>query len=332
MISNKLDWLGHYTEIIPDSFAFDGIQYQPKSATVSGLLILRLLEQKGQEFVDQEISRALSASVEPYSSMTVSIQPKERLAAERRNVYCSVTAQLARWVTGKISLEVDPRLANDANLVVQEVRELAKILKTYDVDAKSKILFKIPGTWEGILAAKMITLQEEYMCQVTHVYSMAQATAAADAKVAVVQPYVGRVNDWYHKNPDKLSEDNDGLGDNEGVRLVSKVYNFIKKYDLPTRVMAASIRNTKDAIALSGVDYMVLSPKLIKDLAMTPGTFEPPKLTPKSAEMANFTPQEIRGQELSEAAESLLQDSLKASSETIEKVEDILANTAIGNL
>jgi len=331
MISNKLDWLGHYTQIVPDSFAFGGTQYQPKSGTVSGLLILRLLEQKGQQFIDEEISRALSASIES-NPMTVSIKPRERLVSERRNVYCTVAAKLANEVSGKVSLEVDPRLSHDANSIVEEVRALAKILDKHDVDVKSKILFKIPGTWEGILAAKMLTLQEEFSCQVTHVYSMAQATAAADAKVAVIQPYVGRINDWHRCNNADTSSHADKGGDNHGVVLAKKIYNFIHKYELPTKVMAASIRNVKDAISLAGIDYMVLSPLLIKSLASEPGSFEPPVLTPDRASSAQFSPQEIRGSELGECAETLLEASIKASSEAIEKVEEVLANTAIGNL
>eukprot|EP00466_Bigelowiella_natans_P019085 jgi/Bigna1/68009/fgenesh1_pg.5_\ len=401
MISNKLDWLGHYTQIVPDSFAFGGTQYQPKSGTVSGLLILRLLEQKGQQFIDEEISRALSASIESFvvlidlyhstnnpngpntassypiataaatsaliaaikfsktnksknatyqNPMTVSIKPRERLVSERRNVYCTVAAKLANEVSGKkepenilvactvfvvspmVSLEVDPRLSHDANSIVEEVRALAKILDKHDVDVKSKILFKIPGTWEGILAAKMLTLQEEFSCQVTHVYSMAQATAAADAKVAVIQPYVGRINDWHRCNNADTSSHADKGGDNHGVVLAKKIYNFIHKYELPTKVMAASIRNVKDAISLAGIDYMVLSPLLIKSLASEPGSFEPPVLTPDRASSAQFSPQEIRGSELGECAETLLEASIKASSEAIEKVEEVLANTAIGNL
>ncbi|GAB5354829.1 hypothetical protein AAMO2058_000152900 [Amorphochlora amoebiformis] len=165
VISSKLDWINVYTEIVPDVFTMDeGLDTKPKrSATVSGRLVLRLLELKGQQFIDEEVTRSI-APVEG-ASMSVSIQPKEQIAEERRNVYAIVAAELARGVSGKVSVEVDPRVCHDATLCVEEVQLLARAISNQGIDVKDKILFKIPGTWEGILAAKMITLQEHFSCQ-----------------------------------------------------------------------------------------------------------------------------------------------------------------------
>jgi len=249
---------------------------------------------------------------------------------EIHSVYATVAAKLADQVSGKVSLEVDPRVSHDAKLVMEEVQELARILHDNGVEVKSKILFKIPGTWEGILAAKMLTLQQEFGCQVTHVYSMAQATAAADAKVAVIQPYVGRINDWYRANPSKVPRELETS--NYGVNLVKKIYNFVKKYDMESKVVAASIRNVDEAIALAGIDYMILSPSLIRSLAALPGSFGPPALSPEGAGSAGFTPQDVRGYELGECAEELLKASVTSAGATVDKVEEVLANTAIGNM
>jgi transaldolase len=143
---------------------------------------------------------------------------------------------------------------------------------------RERILVKIASTWEGIKAAETLT-KEGIRCNMTLTFSMAQALACAEAKVQLISPFVGRILDWHTKNyPDqKFTPDSE-----PGVQLVRDIYNYYKKYELKTEIMAASFRNTGEIIALSGCDLLTIPPALLNDLERTEGTLDR-KLSPEKA-------------------------------------------------
>jgi len=322
--SNKLQWLVQHTEVVPDAFSMEGVDYQPRSGTVNSNMILRMMDIEGLNFIEDEIRPAVTAMMS--DAMFDSYEPEKRLKSERRHLYAIVASKLLARVSGKVSMEIDPRVAYDTAAILDEVRVLAEDCKRVGIDVYGKIIFKIPGTKNGIDAAGMLT-REGFCCQVTHIYSLAQAIAATDAGVAIVQPMVGRVNDWHKTHPDKVSS-YQATSRNPGIDLVKNIFAHIKKQEKKTKIMAASIRNAKDALSIAGVDLMVINPAIIQSLAADSSTDVPVPLNIK--DQPDRYPKEMQSQDFGQCAEELIDSELRRATESVLKVEDTLANTVLG--
>uniref|UniRef100_A0A7S3YSD7 Transaldolase n=2 Tax=Lotharella globosa TaxID=91324 RepID=A0A7S3YSD7_9EUKA len=289
---------------------------------------MRLMDTQGFNFIEEEIRPAMTATMT--DAMFDGYEPEQRIKSERRHLYAIVASKILKRVSGKVSIEIDPRVAYDTAKTLEEVRVLASDCKRVGIDVDNKIIFKIPGTQEGIKAAGILTKKDGFCCQVTHVYSLAQAVAATEQGVAVVQPYVGRVNDWYKTHQDKNVDATEyATSDNPGVELVRCIYNYVRRGNKDTKIMAASIRTPEDALAVAGVDYMVISPGIIKSLALS-GTSGAPDNSILE-EHVEFNPRELQTKEFGRLAEDLLGSEIKRSTETVEKLEYNLANTVLGS-
>jgi transaldolase len=179
-------------------------------------------------------------------------------------------------VPGRVSTEVDARLSYDTDATIAQARS---IIKQYDAAGigRDHVLIKIASTWEGIRAAEVLE-RDGIHCNLTLLFGLHQAIAAADAGVTLISPFVGRILDWYKKDTGK---DYHGA-DDPGVQSVTRIYNYFKKFGYKTVVMGASFRNIGEITELAGCDLLTISPQLLAELEATAGDL-PRKLLPEAA-------------------------------------------------
>jgi len=180
-------------------------------------------------------------------------------------------------VPGRVSTEVDARLSYDTAATIQQAHSIVAQYDTAGI-GRERVLVKIASTWEGIRAAEVLE-REGIHCNLTLLFGLHQAIAAAEAGVTLVSPFVGRILDWYKKDTGK-----DYAGANDpGVISVTHVYNYYKKFGYKTQVMGASFRNIGEIRELAGCDLLTISPQLLAELEATEGEL-PRKLDPKAAQ------------------------------------------------
>src|SRR5208282_5981309 len=179
-------------------------------------------------------------------------------------------------VPGRVSTEVDARLSFDTEATIAQARS---IIAQYDAAGigRDRVLVKIASTWEGIRAAEVLE-SEEIHCNLTLLFGLHQAIAAADAGATLISPFVGRILDWYKKDTGKDYKD----AEDPGVQSVTKIYNYFKKFGYKTVVMGASFRNIGEICELAGCDLLTISPQLLAELESTEGEL-PRKLDPATA-------------------------------------------------
>eukprot|EP00884_Botryococcus_braunii_P009450 jgi/Botrbrau1/18506/Bobra.0072s0084.2 len=179
------------------------------------------------------------------------------------------------WMLKCGLVQVDPRLANDADKVYQRAHNLLAGYKEMGLP-QDKVIIRIPATWEGIQAAKKLEA-EGIATHIILVYSFVQAAAAAQAGVSVIQPNIGRLGDWYVKHPGVIRnpkgprEDSGATStENPGIKLAERIYSYVKQLHPKTRVMISGIRKKEDALALAGADFLVVGPKVVQELSQMP--------------------------------------------------------------
>src|SRR6266478_8383580 len=189
-------------------------------------------------------------------------------------------------VPGRVSTETDARLSYDVEGSINKARRLIKLYEERKIP-RERVLIKIASTWEGLKAAEQLQ-KEGIKCNLTLLFSLPQAVRAAEAKVQLISPFVGRIYDWYKK---ENKRDYAGPED-PGVRSVAEIYTYYKKFGIPTEVMGASFRNVGQILELAGCDCLTISPELMEELSKS---YEPVerKLTPEKAKAANVEKLEL---------------------------------------
>jgi transaldolase len=177
--------------------------------------------------------------------------------------------EITKIVPGYVSTEVDARLSFDTKATVAKARKLIELYKEVGID-KSRILIKIAATWEGIKAAEVLE-KEGITCNLTLIFSIAQAIACGDAGATLVSPFVGRIMDWHKKDQGVLGFPGP---EDPGVLSVKQIYNYYKKHGYNTIVMGASFRNADEIVELVGCDRLTISPALLDELALEEGKIE----------------------------------------------------------
>jgi transaldolase len=252
-MANALEQLKQFTTIVADTGNVNAIQeYKPIDATTNPSLILAAA--KMDEYQDL-IKDAIS-----YGN-TKGATEDEKVSAAMDKLFVNFGKEILKIVPGRVSTEVDARLSFDVEGSVKKAKEFIRLYEEAGV-SRVRILIKLSTTWEGVQAAKILE-KEGIHCNMTLLFSFAQAIACAEAGVTLISPFVGRIFDWFVKSTGV--KEYPSLED-PGVVSVTKIYNYYKKFGYKTVVMGASFRNANQIKALTGCDLLTISPKLLKEL------------------------------------------------------------------
>ena len=252
-MTTQLDSLRNMTVVVADTGDIDAIKkYQPQDATTNPSLILSasVLPQYAP-LIDEAVAYAKAQSTDKAQQL---IDAEDKLAV-------NIGLEILKIVPGRISTEVDARLSYDTQATVEKARKLIALYNAAGI-SNDRILIKIASTWQGIRAAEILE-KEGINCNLTLLFSEAQARACAEAGVYLISPFVGRILDWYKANTDKKEY---ALAEDPGVISVTKIYNYYKEYGYKTVVMGASFRNVGEIIELAGCDRLTIAPALLKEL------------------------------------------------------------------
>ena len=272
MSQNLLEQLRKFTIVVADTGDMEAMEkFRPQDATTNPSLITAAAQlPQYQPIVDSVLKDARKELGEGATDKDVANLAFQRLAI-------AFGKKILKIVPGRVSTEVDARLSYDTEATIAQARS---IIKQYDEAGvgRERILVKIASTWEGIKAAEVLE-KEGIHCNLTLLFGLHQAIAAADAGVTLISPFVGRILDWYKKDTGK---DFKGA-DDPGVQSVTRIYNYFKKFGYKTVVMGASFRNIGEIEELAGCDLLTISPQLLGELESTEGDL-PRKLDPQAAQ------------------------------------------------
>jgi transaldolase len=272
MPQNLLEQLRKYTVVVADTGDMEAMEkFHPQDATTNPSLITAAAQMpQYQSIVDGVLRDARKELGGGATDKAVANLAFQRLAI-------AFGKKILAIVPGRVSTEVDARLSYDSAATIAQARS---IIAQYDAAGigRERILVKIASTWEGICAAKVLE-KEGIHCNLTLLFGLHQAIAAAEAGVTLVSPFVGRILDWYKKD---TGRDYQGAAD-PGVISVTRVYNYYKKFGYKTQVMGASFRNTGEIEELAGCDLLTISPQLLAELEAAKGAL-PRKLDAKAAQ------------------------------------------------
>ncbi|MFT5558553.1 MAG: transaldolase [Psychromonas sp.] len=256
-MSNKLDQLRKFTTVVADTGDVEEIaKYQPEDATTNPSLILKAAQLADYKYlIDSSIAYAKSKSADKAQQI---VDTCDMLAV-------NIGKEILKIVPGRISTEVDARLSYDTEKSVIKARQLIKMYNDAGIK-NDRILIKLASTWEGIRAGEILE-KEGINCNLTLLFSFAQARACAEAEVFLISPFVGRIMDWY-----KAKEGKSFAGvEDPGVISVSTIYNYYKEHGYKTVVMGASFRNLDEILELAGCDRLTISPQLLQELKDSSG-------------------------------------------------------------
>ncbi|QDP00494.1 transaldolase [Thalassotalea sp. PS06] len=252
-MTDQLSQLKAMTTVVADTGDVDAIaRFQPQDATTNPSLLLKASDLEGYQSL-------LAQAIEFGKSQAQNEAEQISEAADMFSVLTGV--EILKIVPGRISTEVDSRLSFDTEATVAKAQKLIGLYEQHGI-SKDKILIKIASTWEGIRAAEILE-QQGINCNLTLLFSFAQAQACAEAGVFLISPFVGRILDWYKKSTGK---DSYPAAEDPGVVSVTSIYNYYKQHGYNTIVMGASFRNKDEILELAGCDRLTISPALLAEL------------------------------------------------------------------
>jgi len=268
-MANKLEQLKKMTTIVSDTGDIDSIkQYHPTDATTNPSLILAAAQKP-------QYKKLIEDAVNYGKKHAKSKEEQHVLMMDK--LFVNFGLEILKLIPGRVSTEVDARLSFDVEGSIKKAHSLIKLYEDAGI-AKERILIKLASTWEGTVAAR--TLEKEGVhCNMTLLFSMAQAIACAEAKATLISPFVGRILDWYKKSEGVESYP---PAKDPGVISVTEIYNYFKKFGYKTEIMGASFRNVEEIIELAGCDLLTISPQLLEELSKAEGSVER-KLDPAHA-------------------------------------------------
>jgi len=264
-----LESLKQYTTVVADTGDIEAIhRHRPQDATTNPSLLYHAAQIPAYRCLVEEAAERASALGGSHQQMAEEFIDQ---------MFVLFGSQILKVVPGRVSTEVAARLSFDTPGTVAKARKLISLYQKKGV-SRERILIKIASTWEGIQAANELE-QQGIHCNLTLLFSFAQAVACAEAGATLISPFVGRIYDWYKKEggSKEIPPDQD-----PGVGSVERIYNYYKKYGYKTQVMGASFRNVNQIVRLAGCDLLTISPDLLDQLEQTQGTMER-KLDPAEA-------------------------------------------------
>jgi transaldolase len=263
-----LDSLKRFTTVVADTGDIEAMrQFRPQDATTNPSLLLKAAQQpQYRPLVEAALADADRAGV----------SESKRAEAFMDRLAVAFGREILKIVPGRVSTEVDARLSFDTVATVAKARELIDLYERAGI-GRERILIKVGSTWEGIRAAAELE-REGIHCNLTLLFSFAQAVACAEAGVTLISPFVGRIFDYYKKE----RGGDIPAADDPGVQSVTRIYNYYKKHGYRTQVMGASFRKVEQIIDLAGCDLLTISPDLLEALQKKDGEIVP-RLTPEGA-------------------------------------------------
>ena len=264
-MTSKLDQLREMTTVVADTGDIEAVaRLKPVDCTTNPTIVLKAL---GTPMFADAVKEATQWGKSQTGDGVV--------AAVADRLAISVGAALVKLVPGRVSTEVDADLSFDTEASIAKARQIIAAYKERGIE-RDRILIKLASTWEGIRAAEVLQ-KEGIDCNLTLLFSKAQAIACADAGVFLISPFVGRILDWYKKSTGKEYT----AEEDPGVVSVRAIYNYYKANGIKTIVMGASFRNAGEIEALAGCDRLTISPALLDELAADTGKLER-KLSPET--------------------------------------------------
>ena len=260
-MENLLSQLKKHSIIVADTGDFGSIEkYQPRDATTNPSLLLKAA-------IMPEYSSLFDQCISDTKQIGLNGDHAVEEAMDRLSVAFGL--EILKIVSHRVSTEVDATLSFDTLGTVEKAKSLITRYENAGI-GRERILIKIASTWEGICAAKTLT-QEGIHCNLTLLFSQAQAVACAEANVQLISPFVGRILDWYKKSTGKEFY---APVEDPGVLSVTNIYHYYRKFGYQTEVMGASFRNKEEVLALAGCDLLTISPGLLEELQAGNGTVE----------------------------------------------------------
>lgn len=271
--SSQLDQLKQFTTVVADTGDFESIRkYSPQDATTNPTLIFKAVQQ-------EEYKPLLAQAIADNRGSSLGGEALHKKIID--DLLVAFGRKILDIVPGRVSTEVDARLSFDVEATLQKARYLIGLYEKAGVP-RERILIKIASTWEGAQAAE-ICEKEGIHCNLTLMFSLAQAIACAEAGVTLISPFVGRIYDYY-----KATTGKEYVGaEDPGVQSVHKIYGYYKKFGYKTQVMGASFRNIGEILELAGCDLLTISPDLLGKLQSSDAAVER-KLSPEIAKASDI--------------------------------------------
>jgi transaldolase len=314
-MASFLEQLRGMTTVVSDTGDFNAIkQFHPQDATTNPSLIAAASEKPEYQPVVDGVLKQLRKEAGP------NVSDADLAKQAFMHLEVAFGLQILDIIPGRVSTEVDARLSYDTEKSVAQAREIIAMYDKAGI-SRDRVLVKLASTWEGIKAAEILE-KEGIHCNMTLLFGIHQAIAAAEAKATLISPFVGRILDWYKKN--EPNGNHDGAND-PGVQSVTTIYNYYKKFGYKTVVMGASFRNTGEIKELAGCDLLTIAPKLLEELATTEGTLTR-KLDPANAQKLTIEKLAIDKATFDKmhAADPMATDKLKEGIEGFSKaIEDL---------
>ena len=269
---NQLDQLKKFTKVVADTADFESIKdFKPEDATTNPSLVYAATQK-------QQYAHLLDEVLAERKNSGLSGQAQIEDICD--HLLVQFGTDILEIVPGRVSTETDARLSFDVEGSIKKARRLIQLYEERKIP-RERVLIKIASTWEGLDAAEQLQ-KEGIRCNLTLLFSLPQAVRAAEAKVQLISPFVGRIYDWYKK---ENKRDYTGAED-PGVQSVKEIYTYYKKFEYKTEVMGASFRNTGQIRELAGCDALTISPELMKELSESTEPLER-KLDPEKAKSAD---------------------------------------------
>jgi transaldolase len=306
---NQLEQIKQFTKVVADTGDFESIRkFKPRDATTNPSLIYAATQKSDYQHLLDEVI---------HDRRNSGLTGTARIEDIIDHLLVKFGREFLKIIPGRVSTETDARYSFDIAGAMNKATRLVELYEQNGID-RERVLIKIASTWEGFLAAEQLQ-RDGIKCNMTLLFSLVQAARAADIKVQLISPFVGRIYDWYKKNYNR-----DYVGaDDPGVQSVREIYTYYKKFDYETEVMGASFRNVGQILELVGCDLLTISPELMEELSKSQ---EPVtrKLRPEDAGNAKIDKLQVD----EKTFRYLLNDNAMATEKTAEGIRKFVADMA----
>jgi transaldolase len=306
---NQLEQIKKITTVVADTADFESIRaFRPQDATTNPSLVYAATQKENySHFLDEVLTDRRKSGLSNAAQLEDIID----------HLLVRFGTAMLEIVPGRVSTETDVRYSFDVEGAIKKAQRLIALYKEQGIE-RERVLIKIASTWEGLMAAEQLQ-KEGIKCNMTLLFSLPQAVRAAEAKVQLISPFVGRIYDWF-----KAANKRDYVGaEDPGVQSVKEIYTYYKHFGYETEVMGASFRNVGQILELAGCDLLTISPELMKQLSESYDAVQR-KLTPADAKKADLKPLTLDEKKF----RYLLNEDAMATDKTAEGIRKFAADIA----